>query len=139
MSSKRSSGSGNGQLRRPAGVAVDRHGDIYVADRGNDRVQLFNADGRYVQKFLGDAGLSSVARDYMLTQAGPNRQRDMADLEPQKYLRRPRSVVVDDDYTMFVCDSESYRVQVYQKDAVALASDQIAPVIRAPVLPNDAI
>ena len=37
-----SSGSGVGELKRPSSVTVDKHGDIYVSDRGNNRVLLFN-------------------------------------------------------------------------------------------------
>jgi DNA-binding beta-propeller fold protein YncE len=128
------SGSGNGELNRPAGVAVDPDGDIYVADSENDRVQLFNADGRYVEKFIGDATLSVMARDYMLTNAKPNRLRDMADLEPQKRFRNPRSVRVDDKGRMYVPDFGSFRVQVYQKEVVHLSEDQISPPFRAPML-----
>ena len=128
------SGSGNGEFNRPAGIDVDAHGDIYVADTGNDRIQLFNAEGRYVQKFLGDATLSKVALDYMMTNASPNRMRDMADLEPQKYLRKPKSVVVSDDGLMFVPDNGSYRVQVYQKQAVPLTPQEFSPPRRSVTL-----
>ena len=128
------SGSGNSEFNRPAGIDVDAHGDIYVADTGNDRIQLFNAEGRYVQKFLGDATLSKVALDYMMTNASPNRMRDMADLEPQKYLRKPRSVAVSDDGLMFVPDNGSYRVQVYQKQAVPLTPQEFSPPRRSVTL-----
>ena len=104
---------------------------------GYDRVQLFNPEGRYVQKFLGDASLSKVSREYMLTNASPNRMRDMADLEPQKYLRRPTSVVVDGEGTMFVADNGSYRLQVYRKEAIRLTSEQFAPPRRAPTLQQE--
>ena len=56
-------------------MAVDAHGDIYVADWGNNRVQMFNQEGQYIWKFLGDATLSRAARKYMLTNATPNRWR----------------------------------------------------------------
>jgi DNA-binding beta-propeller fold protein YncE len=36
-----SKGQGNGQFNEPAGVAVDRSGSIFVADKGNHRVQVF--------------------------------------------------------------------------------------------------
>lgn len=39
------SGSGWGQFTRPAGVAVNAAGDVYVADSGNNRVQKFMRDG----------------------------------------------------------------------------------------------
>ena len=128
------SGSEDGEFNRPSGVAVDTHGDIYVADWGNDRVQLFNSEPRYVQKFLGDATLSEAAITYMLTNAGPNRMRDMANLEPEKYLRRPQSVVVNDDGLMFVPDNGSFRVQVYQKQAIPLTEHELGPPRRSPTL-----
>ena len=127
-------GGADGQFNRPTGVAVDKFGEIYVADAGNDRVQLFNENGRYIQKFIGDATLSRVARDYMLTNAYPNRLRDMADLEKEKRLRTPRSVRVDDEGRMYVADYKSYRVQVYQNEAIPLNELQISAPLRAPSL-----
>ncbi|MFH0980557.1 MAG: hypothetical protein V2A79_03345, partial [Planctomycetota bacterium] len=35
-------------LNNPAGIAVDAKGQIYVADRGNDRVAVFAGDGKFV-------------------------------------------------------------------------------------------
>ena len=128
------SGSEDGELSRPSGIAVDAHGDIYVADCGNSRVQLFNAEGRYVEKFIGDATMSKMARDYMLTNARPNRYRDMSVLEPGRRLRRPRSVRVDDQLRMYIPDFGSYRVQVYQKEALPLDEHQITPPPRSPSL-----
>ena len=127
------SGSGAGEFARPAGVAVDKFGDIYVADTGNDRVQLFNESGRYVQKFIGDSTLSRVARDYMLTNAYPNRLRDGADLEKEKRLRAPKNVRISDDL-MFVPDYRSYRIQVYRNEAIPLDEHQISEPLRAPTL-----
>ncbi|WP_265578468.1 PEP-CTERM sorting domain-containing protein [Microcystis aeruginosa] len=37
-----SSGTGNGQFSLPTGIAVGSGGNIYVADTGNDRVQVFS-------------------------------------------------------------------------------------------------
>lgn len=128
------SGSGNGEFDRPCGIDVDSDGDIYVADWRNNRVQLFNSHGQYVQQFLGDASLSKVAREYMLTNASPNRMRDMANLEPQKYLRRPRSLVIDNKGTMFIADNGSYRVQVYQKEVIPLSPQELAAPRRSPTL-----
>ena len=129
-----SSGSGDGELNRPAGVEVDPHGDIYVADSGNNRVQLFDQHGEYVQKFLGDGTLSKSGRTYMLANARPMRLRAMADLDQTKLLRGPRAVRVDDRFRMYVPDYGTYRVQVYQKEAVHLDEGQISPPLRSPSL-----
>ena len=128
------SGSGDGEFKRPTGVAVDKDGDIYVADCGNNRVQLFTAEGRYVQKFTGDATLSEMARRYVLSNTVPLRLREMVNLEPQKLFRSPKSVRLDDQGRMFVTEEESFRIQVYQKDAIPLEPHQIAPPPRSPRL-----
>jgi hypothetical protein len=105
---------------------VDKYGDVFVADTGNDRVQLFNKEGRYVQEFIGDATLAKCARDYMLTNAGSNRLRDMADLEVQKRLRNPRSVAIDEKGRLYIPDYRSFRVQIYQNEVIPLDETQLA-------------
>jgi sugar lactone lactonase YvrE len=48
------SGSGAGQLSGPLGVAVDEaSGDVYVADAGNNRVEEFGPEGKYVATITG--------------------------------------------------------------------------------------
>jgi DNA-binding beta-propeller fold protein YncE len=44
-------GGGPGQFRLPHGVAVDRDGIVYVADRENSRVQLFTPGGQYLSEW----------------------------------------------------------------------------------------
>ncbi|HZN57704.1 MAG TPA: peptidyl-alpha-hydroxyglycine alpha-amidating lyase family protein [Planctomycetota bacterium] len=46
-------GSGPGQFHVPHGIAVDRSGTVYVADRENSRVQLFSPDGEYLREWTG--------------------------------------------------------------------------------------
>ena len=128
------SGSGDGEFNRPAGLCVDGDGDVYVADTLNDRVQAFNPDGEYVTKFIGDATLSRSGRTYLLANAKVMRLREMAKLEEQKLLRRPRSVTIGDDGMMYVPDTGSYRVQIYRKEAVPLEEGQIFPPMRSPTL-----
>jgi DNA-binding beta-propeller fold protein YncE len=43
-------GSAPGQFRSPRSLAVDVHGNVYVEDVGNDRVQKFTGDGRFVSE-----------------------------------------------------------------------------------------
>jgi len=45
-------GSGAGQYQVPSGLAVDRsNGTLYVADTGNNRVDVFEADGTFIRAF----------------------------------------------------------------------------------------
>lgn len=47
-------GSGNGQFEEPSGVAVsEASGDVYVVDKGNNRVEYFSASGTYLGQFNG--------------------------------------------------------------------------------------
>lgn len=41
----------NGEFNRPTAVAVDGEGSIFVADSGNNRIQLLSAVGMYVRQF----------------------------------------------------------------------------------------
>ena len=44
-------GDGPGQFRVPHGIAVDRDGTVYVADRENSRVQMFDPEGNYLREW----------------------------------------------------------------------------------------
>jgi len=47
-------GAGNGQFHEPAGIAVaEGTGNVYVVDRGNERVQRFSATGSFLSMFSG--------------------------------------------------------------------------------------
>ena len=61
-------GFGPGQFDSPAGVAVDRAGNVYVADSSNNRVQKFSSTGGFIRQWgsMGDGllrGPTDVALD----------------------------------------------------------------------------
>jgi DNA-binding beta-propeller fold protein YncE len=56
-------GGGPGQFRLPHGIAVDRDGIVYVADRENSRIQLFRPDGAYVSEWTDVARPCQVFLD----------------------------------------------------------------------------
>ena len=47
-------GTGPGQFRLPHAIAVDRNNNIYVGDRSNRRIQVFDSDGRFLRMFTID-------------------------------------------------------------------------------------
>jgi outer membrane autotransporter protein len=44
-------GSGNGQFSGPTGIAANAAGQIYVADLGNDRIQIFDGNNTFLSTF----------------------------------------------------------------------------------------
>ncbi len=49
-----SKGSGPGQFRLPHAIAIDRSNNIYVGDRSNHRIQVFDTDGKFLRTFSID-------------------------------------------------------------------------------------
>jgi DNA-binding beta-propeller fold protein YncE len=81
-----STGSGDGELQRPAGLAVESNGNLVVADSGNNRLQVFSPDGKY----LGKCG-------------GPGKA-------PGE-LNQPWGLTIDKDGHIWVADWKNHRVQ----------------------------
>jgi sugar lactone lactonase YvrE len=44
-------GSGPGQFEMPHSLAFDSKGRLFVADRGNNRIQIFDQDGKYITEW----------------------------------------------------------------------------------------
>ncbi len=51
-----------GQFNVPHSIAVDAQNNIYVADRGNRRIQVFNTDGKLLRQFTIDVPAPADAR-----------------------------------------------------------------------------
>jgi streptogramin lyase len=47
-------GSGPGEFDTPHGVAVSPANEVYVADRGNRRIQVFDTNGKFIRQFIVD-------------------------------------------------------------------------------------
>jgi DNA-binding beta-propeller fold protein YncE len=47
-------GEGPGQFNTPHAIVIDRNDNIYVGDRGNRRVQVFNTEGKFLRQWTID-------------------------------------------------------------------------------------
>jgi Protein of unknown function (DUF3224)/NHL repeat len=91
-------GTGNGQFRRPTGVAVDSDGNVYVTESWNDRVQKFDSDGAFITKW-GSRGSGNG-----------------------QFLN-PYAVAVDPTSgDVYVTDNENERVQKFDSDGTFLTT-----------------
>ena len=53
-------GSGPGQFDTPHGIAVGPKDEVFVADRGNRRIQVFDPSGKFLRQFTIDVPVSST-------------------------------------------------------------------------------
>ena len=58
-------GAGPGQFRTPHSIAVDAEDHVYVADRGNRRIQVFDGDGKFLRQITIDVPFDANARPAM--------------------------------------------------------------------------
>ena len=79
-----------GDFSLPTHAAVDQEGNVYVTDTLNNRVEIFDADGKFISEF-GKSG------------DGPGR------------FARPKGIIVDGDGHIWVADEIQSRVQVFDK------------------------
>ncbi|XP_018618632.1 E3 ubiquitin-protein ligase TRIM71-like [Scleropages formosus] len=81
-------GDSDGQLCRPWGICVDKDGFIVVADRSNNRIQIFKPSGTFHHKFG--------------TQGSRPGQFD-----------RPAGVACDSQRRIIVADKDNHRIQIF--------------------------
>ncbi|MDD5208594.1 MAG: 6-bladed beta-propeller [Elusimicrobiales bacterium] len=97
-----------GQVRQPRGIFVDAKGLIYVADTGNDRVQIFKADGSFDNMF-GESG------------------------SDEGQFRQPSSVAVNSKGNIFVADTKNKKIKAFNADGMFLFATDPSIVFANPV------
>ncbi len=66
-------GDGPGQFNTPHSIAADNQGNIYVADRGNRRIQVFDEDGHFLRQITIDVPFDyTTATAAIGNKPGPN-------------------------------------------------------------------
>ena len=108
---------------------VDSSGNIYVADWGNNRVQIFDEHGSLIQVLNGDSTLSKWAEDFFAANPDEKELRDISQLVPdlpshlntpdhvssqtEPFFWGPVSVGLDRQSRLHVVETNRHRIQIY--------------------------
>ena len=113
-----------GELKRPANVAVDSEGDVYVTDFGNRRVQVYEPNGDILTSFYGDATTLSKAGEYIIRRdpGTIKAYRMVKDYTEMGRFQRPTGIEIDGEDRVLVADLCG-RLQVYAKDHAYVAPE----------------
>ena len=90
-----------GQFNFPRAVAVDDKGQIYVADSGNNRIQVFNPDGTFLRQWGSTCKLDT---------------RMAAWAAGEGQFNEPWGIAVGQDGSVYVSDTWNHRVQKFTND-----------------------
>ena len=82
------SGNGNGEFYYPFGVATDNSNNIYVADTGNHRIQIFDSSGNFNSTFGSGGSLNGQ-------------------------FSSPRGIAIDSSNNIYVADTGNNRIQIF--------------------------
>lgn len=117
-------GSGNDKLKQPHGVAVDKAGNIYIADTGKARIMVFDPSGqRLIRKII--VGSDKKARSEKILQQVERKRREELRKKGVKIKSneiviphisvdyRPYSIDIDDDGNIFVACASANLIFIY--------------------------
>ncbi len=120
-------GIGKGEFDLPHAIRIDSRGQVYVGDRENDRIQVFDQEGRYLRQFGGFApyGLHIDTDDTLYVVDGRANQVLRMTLEgtileawgrkgsePGNF-RLPHGIVVAPDGALYVAEVGGKRIQKF--------------------------
>ncbi len=102
-------GSGPGQFNTPHSIASDAKGNIYVADRGNRRIQVFDSDGKYEREIKIDVPAPPDARTWMGPKPaqGPN-------LPGTMQAGSPWAICITPGPTQYLYSADAFPGRVYK-------------------------
>jgi len=118
-------GTGEGEFNTPHAVRLDSKGNLFVGDRENDRVQVFDQNGKFIRSFGGFApfGLFITADDTLFVADGRAHHVMKMTLEgkildtigkmgPEPgHFFLPHGITVDKDGAIYVTEINGKRVQ----------------------------
>jgi len=136
-------GPDDAEFRSPTGITVDNHGNVYVVDEQNDRLQKFDHNGQFLFKwgkqgsaagqFLAPTGVAVDTADNVYI-ADTNNQRIQKFTDAGNYVaewgafgtgdgqfKYPRGIAIDNTANVvYVVDQHNHRIQKFSLDGTFL-------------------
>ena len=131
-------GSKEGQFNYPYGIAVHyQTGKVFVGDHNNNRIQVFDEDGRYLYKFGDGGGAGKMKRPHYIAVSqdkvfvsqsgviwllvyylnGTFLEQIGTPGNGEGQFNRPHGITINESNgDIFVCDTYNNRVQIFSKD-----------------------
>jgi sugar lactone lactonase YvrE len=137
-------GSGPGEFNLPHGIAIDEKGRLYVIDRSNMRIQVFDANGNYIEQWPGIRFAQDIhaTRDgrYLWVADGWNNKILKYDLSGHLlyswgtfgasagYFWGPHSFSVDSEGNLYTAEVFAGRAQKFQPRRGAASESLVGPL-----------
>jgi hypothetical protein len=123
-----SDGAGAGRLSAPGGIAVAPSGDFYIADTGNDRVDVFSSGGEF--RFAFGRGVRPGGGDVCDAAAGCQQGEGGA---AAGALKSPEGIAVSKAGDVYVAEEGNNRVSVFsaQGDFLFAFGYRVDPLTKA--------
>lgn len=100
-------GKGPGEFSTPHSIASDLQGNIYVADRGNRRIQVFDSDGRFLRQMTIDVAAPPDAQTWMGPRPGPG-------TSPTMQPGAPWAICITPGPTQYLYSSDGFPGRIYK-------------------------
>ncbi len=152
-------GTGTGQMQRPFGVAVDKSGNVWVADRENNCVQVYSPGGTLLRQFGSKYGAPgsgngqfSDPRGIAISSAGNVWVTDLANKRVQEFnekgefirsvtyaggvlgqgkMAEPYAVATGPEEMLWVTDIGSHRVYQFKENGTFVqAISSVGPLLQ---------
>ena len=101
-----------GQFDLPHAMQIDRNNNVYVADRGNRRIQVFDTQGTFLRVIMLDAAYPA---DYQPPFSAPNASREVRETAPWSMC-----ITNTTPQYLYVADNEPGRIYKISTDGTIL-------------------
>jgi DNA-binding beta-propeller fold protein YncE len=128
-------GAGKGEFDSPAAMAVDRNGNVLIADTGNGRIEKFSPAGIFLTSIgqfdapngiaidrLGNIYVAEVGFKHRVQKLDPDGAFIAEWKGPEPGFYGPRRITIGPDDSIYVVDSGRNRIVKFTPDGQVLAS-----------------